>query len=136
MKECHVCLYMCDDEAEICPICGAELLEESEDERSEAAQITEDGEQNAAIINPVLAASVDSPVTAEIFKDILLENGIAYSEDADGDVMHTGFGGSYFAIDIYVDESNLDTAKELYRNLTENEMGFEDFEDFPEDGEE
>lgn len=131
MKECHVCLYMCDDEAELCPVCGAELnaqtpAEDGTDAPSEASA--------ESIKNPVLAASADSPVTAEIFKDILTENGIAYSADEQGDIMHTGFGGSYFAIDIYVDEKDLDAAKDLYRNLTENELPFDDFEDF-DDGE-
>lgn len=130
MKECHVCFYMCDDEAELCPLCGAELKSEVTDDK--AKEIKEPAEPDI-IKSPVLAASVDSPVTAEIFKDILVENGISFSADSKGDVLHTGFGGSFFAIDIYVDEDNLEEAQSLYRNLTENEIGFYDFED--EDGE-
>lgn len=130
MKECHVCFYMCDDEAELCPLCGAELKSEVTDDK--AKEIKEPAEPDI-IKSPVLAASVDSPVTAEIFKDILAENGIPFSADSKGDVLHTGFGGSFFAIDIYVDEDNLEEAQSLYRNLTENEIGFYDFED--EDGE-
>lgn len=130
MKECHVCFYMCDDEAELCPLCGAELKSEVTDDK--AKEIKEPAEPDI-IKSPVLAASVDSPVTAEIFKDILVENGIPFSADSKGDVLHTGFGGSFFAIDIYVDEDNLEEAQSLYRNLTENEIGFYDFED--EDGE-
>ena len=125
MKQCHVCLFMCEDSAEICPVCGAELREEPEAEnpgRNEAG-----GE--VSLNSPVLAASADSPVTAEIFKDILTENGIAYSVDEKGDIMHTGFGGSYFATDIYVDEKDVDIAKELYRNLSENELAFDGFDD-------
>ena len=30
MKVCHVCQYICDDDAELCPICGAELTEDEE----------------------------------------------------------------------------------------------------------
>lgn len=128
MKECHVCLFKCDDEAEICPVCGAELIETSQkDEKDETA---DNNSERPAILTPVLAASADSPVTAEIFKDILAENNIAYSIDEQGDIMHTGFGGSYFAIDIYVDEKDLDIAKELYKNLSENEFSFDDFDDF------
>lgn len=131
MKECHVCLYMCDDEAELCPVCGAELnIQKPAEENAE----TDTEASSEGIKNPVLAASADSPVTAEIFKDILTENGIAYSTDEQGDIMHTGFGGSYFAIDIYVDEKDLDNAKDLYRNLTENELAFDDFDGF-DDGE-
>ena len=130
MKECHVCLYICGDDDEICPVCGAELKSEAIDDN--AKKVTDPAEPDI-IKNPILAASVDSPVTAEIYKDILSENGIAYSEDSRGDTIHTGFGGSFFAIDIYVDEYNLDIAKDLYRNLTQNDMGFFDFEH--EDGE-
>lgn len=119
MKQCHVCFFACDDNTEICPVCGAELREEPE---------TENGDE-VLLNNPVLAASADSPVTAEIFKDILAENGIAYSVDEKGDIMHTGFGGSYFATDIYVDEKDVDIAKELYRNLSENEIDFDGFDD-------
>ena len=122
MKECHVCFYECDDQAEICPICGAELKDDDE--------LSYKLENNVVIENPVIAASVDSPVVAEIFKDILTENGIAYSEDLGGDIMHVGFGGSYFAVDVYVDEKDLDAARELYKNLLENELSSEPFECF------
>ena len=128
MKSCHVCLNLCEDEAEICPICGAELLAEPDKAEKTA--------EEKVIKNPVLAASADSPVTAEIFKDVLAENGIAFSVDEKGDFMHVGFGGSYFAVDIYVDESDLEAAKELYRNLTENGLDFDGFDDFDgDDGE-
>ena len=130
MKECHVCFYMCDDKDELCPLCGAELKGEAIDDK--AKRIKDPAEPDIIKV-PVLAASVDSPVTAEIFKDILSENGISYSEDSKGDVLHTGFGGSFFATDIYVDEDNIEQAHELYRTLTENEIGFYDFDD--EDGE-
>lgn len=130
MKQCHVCLFMCEDEAEICPVCGAELKDEPE-----TGDAASGNEAAASPANPVLAASADSPVTAEIFKDILSENGIAYSVDEKGDIMHTGFGGSYFAIDIYVDEKDLDIAKELYRNLSENEIVFDGFDDDADSGE-
>ena len=123
MKECHVCHYMCEDSAEICPVCGAEILS------------AEEGESKPVeIVNPVLAVSVDSPVTAEIFADILSENGIPFSVDEKGDFLHTGFGSGFFAVDVYVDEKDLETANGLYRNLTENEMPFEDeFHDFEEE---
>ena len=139
MKECHVCLYMCEDSEEICPVCGAELRDEPK-EPVQAEVETESENTQSSVINPVLAASADSPVTAEIFKDILTENGIAYSIDEQGDIMHTGFGGSYFAIDIYVDEKDVDLAKELYRNLSESEADFGEFDGFEDfdgsDGEE
>ena len=64
MKECHVCHYMCEDGAEICPVCGAELL-------SGGAVAAAPAE----ITNPVLAASVDSPVTAEMMDELAREIG-------------------------------------------------------------
>ena len=35
MKNCHVCNQLCDDNAEVCPICGA-FLEEAEAENERA----------------------------------------------------------------------------------------------------
>ena len=125
MKECHVCHFMCEDSAEICPICGAELTFEAENT------------ETAEMENPVLAVSVDSPVTAEIFTDILSENGILFSVDEKGDFLHTGFGGGFFAVDVYVDEKDLDTAKDIYRNLAESDISFDgEFEDFEESDDE
>ena len=121
---------MCDDSDEICPVCGAELRDEVKEEAPETAESPEAAKSaSRSISEPVLAACADSPVTAEIFKDILDENGIAYSVDEQGDIMHTGFGGSYFSVDIYVDEKDVDVAKELYRNLSENEIDFDGFDD-------
>ena len=107
---------------------AAPLSPVSAEPETENAEQNENGDE-VLLNNPVLAASADSPVTAEIFKDILAENGIAYSVDEKGDIMHTGFGGSYFATDIYVDEKDVDIAKELYRNLSENELAFDGFDD-------
>ncbi|MBO4692920.1 MAG: DUF2007 domain-containing protein [Clostridia bacterium] len=132
MKECHVCFALCDDDAVLCPVCGAELKNNVTDAENEAAAQEENIKENL-INNPVLAASADSPVTAEIYKDILDENGIAYSVDEKGDFFHTGFGGGFFAIDVYVDEKNIDMAKELYRNLSESEFSLEDFEELNSD---
>ncbi len=130
MIECHVCFNLCTDDAELCPVCGAELRNDAQEAREVEPLSAETNDSATEIIkNPVLAVSADSPVTAEIFKDILKENRIAFSIDEKGDFLHTGFGGGFFAIDIYVDEKNLDFAKDLYRNLTENEFEFEDFDD-------
>ena len=137
MKECHVCLNLCDDDAVLCPVCGAELRDAPAGTGEDAAEKTgAQNSENGEIVNPVLAVSADSPVTAEIFKDILDENGIAFSVDEKGDFLHTGFGGGFFAIDIYVDEKNLEIAKELYSNLSESDFSFDDFEDFESDGSE
>ena len=45
MKVCHVCKAECDDAAELCPVCGADLT----------AEITEEEEKEEKVINtPVL----------------------------------------------------------------------------------
>ena len=35
MKTCHVCLYECEDDMELCPVCGAELKSEAVEEATE-----------------------------------------------------------------------------------------------------
>ena len=62
MKVCHVCKAECDDTAELCPVCGADLT----------AEITEEEEKEEKVINnPVLLATLDDVVSAEILKDCL-----------------------------------------------------------------
>ena len=135
MKNCHVCGTSCENEAEICSKCGAELQAFEEYERALAEK---EEKEKTTITTPVLAVSVDNVVTAEIFKDILTENEIAFSCDENEDGMHIGFGGSFFAVDVYVDERNLERAKELYREVLESEPMFDedDFDGFFEDTEE
>ena len=50
MKVCHVCKAECDDAAELCPVCGADLT----------AEIAAEEEKEEKIINtPVLLATLD-----------------------------------------------------------------------------
>lgn len=123
MKKCRVCSSLCEDSAEICLVCGAELDFEPQEENKE--EIIEE---------PVLVAAVEDVVTAEIFKDILKENKIPYSlsESEENKGIKIGFGGEFISEKIYVDESNLEKAKELYNVVLESEPQFEEFEDFPE----
>lgn len=128
MKNCHVCGTSCENDAEICSKCGAELMSFEE---YECEMAKKDQETKNTISAPVLAASVDNVVTAEIYKDVLTENGIAFSCDENDESMHVGFGGSFFAVDIYVDERNLERAKELYGEVLAAEPTFDDdFEGF------
>ena len=115
MKVCHVCKAECDDAAELCPVCGADLT----------AEIAAEEEKEEKIINtPVLLATLDDVVSAEILKDLLTEAGILYSSDSDADgTMKVTFGGSFVAEDIYVDEQDLDAANAVY-----DEEFFEDAE--------
>lgn len=128
MKLCHVCGAQCEDDAELCTVCGAELasaqeyLRELEEKQTAEKQI---------IKNPVLAASVEDIVTAEIYRDVLTDNGIPFSSDEseDENTMKITFGGGFVAQDIYVDESDLDRAVELYNEVLNSECDFEAFEE-------
>ena len=86
--------------------------------------------------NPVLLASLDDVVSAEILKDLLKENGILFSDDAEGEgTLKVTFGGALTAVDIYVDEADFERANQIYEDFLNSEPTFEeDF--FDEDAEE
>lgn len=126
MKICHVCGAETEDNSELCPKCGAQLKSQEEIQCEINAA---EAEKKAIINNPVLAASVGDMVTAEIYCDVLDENGISYSYDDEGSV-RVSFGGGFVAFDIYVDESDLERARELYEQVLESESQYdEDFGD-------
>lgn len=114
MKICHVCAAECADEAELCPICGAELLSEEQDI---------DMSEEIVIEKPTLAASVEDVVTAEIFHDMLREAGIPFTCD-ESEVRLT-FGGSFIAEEVYVDEKNLEEAQRIYEEVLNSEPEFD-----------
>lgn len=120
MKNCHVCNQLCEDNAELCPICGAMLLDENVVEESESENSEEERK-----IEPVLLAVFEDLVTAEIFKDVLTDNKIPYS-DSQEDTMRVVFGGSFASEEIYVDQADYDKAKELYDEFMANEPEFSD----------
>ncbi len=141
MKTCHVCGFACDNDAEICTLCGAELktFEAYEQELREAeVRAAEKAAEEALIIKkPVLAASVDNVVAAEIYKDVLRDNGIHFTCDESDDAMQIVFGGGFNAQEIYVNEEDLEIAQQLYENVVNAQMDFDDqdfenFEDFEE----
>ena len=121
MKICHVCSAECEDFAELCPVCGAELTDiEPASEQPEEIMLE----------NPVLAVSVEDVVTAEIYRDILRENGILFTCDSEQEgTMKVLFGGGFVAEDIYVEESELERARKLYDEVLNAEPEFEIFED-------
>ncbi len=127
MKICHVCGAECEDGAELCKICGADLL---------TAQ-NADKEEEIILEHPVLLATLEDVVSAEILKDLLHENGIPFSCDGeeDGGAMKVTFGGSFVAEDIYVDESCFDQAARIYDDFLHEEPAFDE-SFFEEDGEE
>ena len=138
MKNCHVCGFACDNDADICALCGAELktFEAYEQELREAEELKAKQEAEEALIvkNPVLAASVDNIVAAEIYKDVLRDNGIVFTCDESEEAMQIVFGGGFNVQEIYVNESDLEIAQQLYENVVSAEMEFgdDDFEDFEE----
>lgn len=124
MIKCRVCGADCEDGAVLCPVCGAELeIASSTEESAEPEQ--------AVLNNPVLAVSIEDVVSAEIFEDILKDNGIAFACDRDfDDSMKVVFGGGFIAADVYVEEEDLDKVKRLYDEFLESEpdFGSEDYE--------
>lgn len=118
MKICHVCKYECEDSAELCPKCGADLTAVEEDNEPIDEKVIE---------RPVLLATLDDIVSAEILRDILNENGIPNSgSEADGAAMKVVFGGGFVAEEIYVDSCDFEAAEALYKEFLESESEFEE----------
>lgn len=118
MKTCHVCYFECEENAELCPICGAYLNDEVKEETV--------GQEEKVIIDPVLLTTIEDVVSAEIFKDILIDNKIAFSCDDDEDTgMKVVFGGGFASCDIYVDKSQYDNALSLYEEFLNSEAEFD-----------
>lgn len=142
MKKCHVCGFDCENDAETCALCGAQLktFEMYEQARKEAEErkAKQVAEEALVVKNPVLAASVDNVVAAEIYKDVLRDNGIVFTCDESEDAMQIVFGGGFSAVEIYVNESDLEVAQQLYENVVNapidfDEDNFEGFEEFEEE---
>lgn len=127
MKICHVCKAECEENAELCPVCGADLTVNTMEETAETEEI---------ILNkPVLLASLDDVVSSEILKDLLIENGIPFSCDTEDEgTLKVTFGGSFSADDIYVDESDFERANQIYEDFLNSEPEFD--EDFFDEAEE
>ena len=90
-------------------------------------------EEALIIKNPVLAASVENVVVAEIYKDVLRDSGIHFTCDESDDGMHIVFGGGFNAQEIYVNESDLEIAQQLYENVVNAQTDFDDnFDGFDE----
>ncbi len=136
MKKCHVCGFSCENDADICSVCGAELKTfeayEQELKLAEEQEAQRAAEEALIVKNPLLAASVENVVLAEIYKDVLRDSNILFTCDESDSSMQITFGGGFSAVDIYVDESNLEVAQALYENVVNapTEFDDEDFEDF------
>ena len=87
-------------------------------------------EEARIIKKPVLAASVDNVVAAEIYKDVLRDNNINFTCDESEDAMQIVFGGGFTVQEIYVNECDLEIAQALYENVVDAQMDFDDFEGF------
>ena len=142
MKTCHVCGFACENDAENCIVCGAELKTfeayEQDLKEKEELEAKKAAEEAMIIKNPVLAASVDNVVAAEIFKDVLRDNNINFTCDESEDAMQIVFGGGFSAQEIYVNESDLEIAQQLYENVVNADIEFgddlfEEFEEFEEE---
>lgn len=127
MKICHVCKAECEDNAELCPVCGADLTLERQEEEIQAEEIV--------LNKPVLLATLDDVVSAEILRDLLTENNIPFSCDSEDEgTLKVTFGGSFISDDIYVDESDFEKANQIYEDFLNSEPTFD--EEFFDDAEE
>ena len=123
MKNCHVCNFECENSAQLCPICGADLTKKDVENEVEFQ------------MEPVFLATVEDVVSAEIFKDILTENKVVFSSgNQDESSMKVLFGGSFITEDIYVDKRDFEKAQELYNEFLKSENQFnsqfsDDFEE-------
>ncbi len=117
MRICHVCKCECGDYAELCHLCGADLTVSIEENESVEEKVIE---------RPVLLATLDDVVSAEILRDILNSNGIPNSGSESGDgAMKVAFGGAFVAEEIYVDSCDFEKAEELYQEFLNSEVEFE-----------
>ena len=127
MKICHVCSAECEDNAELCPVCGADLTLERQEEETQAEEIV--------LNKPVLLATLDDVVSAEILRDLLTENNIPFSCDSEDEgTLKVTFGGSFISDDIYVDESDFEKENQIYEDFLNSEPTFD--EEFFDDAEE
>ena len=122
MKDCRVCGALCEDEADFCPVCGAELVPQYE-------EIEQSPDEEREIENPVLLASVEDMITGEIVKDLLRENGIPFFFDEEGATMKAAFGGMVVSQDLFVDESDWEAADALYQQAVNSEALFDDWDE-------
>lgn len=82
---------------------------------------------------PVLAAVIQNTVSSEIYQDMLRENGIPFvcRQQGAGGYIKILTGGLFIADSIYVNERDLERAKELYENyiVTDESAEFTDSEE-------
>ena len=115
---CHVCNAECDDTQELCPICGAELKKQVEEN---------DKKEDIIIENPTLLAALEDIVSAEIFKDVLKDNGIPYScsSEMGENTIQVLFGGGFVSEDIYVAEADLERATQIYEEFLNSQAEYD-----------
>ncbi len=134
---CHVCSTECEEEQELCPVCGAVLNRPTEEEEPEVEEVETD-----IIEKPTLLTSFEDLISAEVFKDVLKENEIPFtcSSEMGDNTIQVMFGGGFVAEDIYVGEDNLEKARQMLEEFNSQEIEFEgeffdgeDTEDFEEE---
>lgn len=119
MKICHVCKSKCEDFEELCRVCGADLVAPKE--------IIAEQTPDTKSVELSLLASFDDIVSAEIFKDILSDNGVEYvcPKSEQEETLNVTFGGSFSVCEIYVYESDLELASTLYSEFTASPIDFD-----------
>lgn len=81
-------------------------------------------ERQEKTVTPVLVAVIENTTESEIFQDILRENNIPFicRQEGAGAYLKVLAGGLLVADSIYVEESNLQRAKELYEAYLKTEI--------------
>ena len=76
---------------------------------------------------PVLAAIIQNTVSSEIYQDMLKENGIPFvcRQQGAGGYIKILTGGLFIADSIYVNERDLERARELFENYIETDESAE-----------
>ncbi len=122
---CHVCKAECEETAELCPVCGAQLRREEEV-----------GEEAPVMNNPTKVAALSDVVSAEIFKDVLRDSGIPFtcSSEMGDNSIQVLFGGGFVCEEFYVDEKDFEAASLIFEQFQNSQDEFsEDFEDLEEE---
>ena len=81
-------------------------------------------ERQEKTVTPVLVAVIENTTESEIFQDILRENNIPFicRQEGAGAYLKVLAGGLLVADSIYVEESNLQRAKERYEAYLKTEI--------------
>jgi hypothetical protein len=115
MPWCPKCKAEYREDFTICADCKVELVDELPQEKSESEAKDNNSYNFDELINTVLLVSVSDDIQCKLIENMLLECDIPcyIKYEGCGTYLKVYMGNTVFGINIYVDESNLDKAKEI-----------------------